>query len=249
MSKKLFASDYDGTFYISPDGVKNEYLDAVARFREAGNLFGIITGRSYDSAMEIFRKYSDHLDFFMCMNGAYAIDRDRNVIFRYMGDGSVIYPMMKLFSETGCIYLNYSVDEATYGFDEKVPLTEEDVAGMKKHDHFTQICTAFSESILDEMVEKIRAEFGDKVSIQLNGCCVDLPPFGVTKGNSVRRMAEHFGVSPENVFTAGDNNNDVSMLEGNYGYTLPHGTDAAKAAAKKILNNIAEMIGDVMNNH
>ena len=45
---KLFASDYDGTLHINGE-VTQETLDGIKRFRGAGNLFGIATGRSLNS--------------------------------------------------------------------------------------------------------------------------------------------------------------------------------------------------------
>ena len=59
-------------------------------------------------------------------------------------------------------------------------------------------------------------------------------------------MAEYFGGDDDNIYTAGDNDNDVSMIEMHHGYTVPHGSDACKKAARKVLLNVAEMLDDAM---
>ena len=41
----ILATDYDGT--LSRGGVSQRNKDAIERFRKAGNLFGVVTGRDY----------------------------------------------------------------------------------------------------------------------------------------------------------------------------------------------------------
>ena len=48
---KILASDYDGT--LNYNGFDSQKLDAIARWRAAGNLFGLVSGRSADSLWEL----------------------------------------------------------------------------------------------------------------------------------------------------------------------------------------------------
>ena len=41
----ILASDFDGT--LNHGGISQRSRDAIAAFRAAGNLFGIVTGRDY----------------------------------------------------------------------------------------------------------------------------------------------------------------------------------------------------------
>ena len=45
---KILASDYDGTLRTE-ELVAEKDIEAIARFSKAGNLFGIVTGRSMES--------------------------------------------------------------------------------------------------------------------------------------------------------------------------------------------------------
>ena len=40
--------------------------------------------------------------------------------------------------------------------------------------------------------------------------------------------------------------NDVPMIARFNGYTLPHGSPGCQAAAKKVMQNVGEMLADVM---
>lgn len=46
--KKLYATDFDKTFYISENDLENN-MELVSKFRDKGNIFSIITGRGAES--------------------------------------------------------------------------------------------------------------------------------------------------------------------------------------------------------
>lgn len=252
MGKKLFATDFDGTLNQYPHGVTKEYLEAIEKFRSEGNVFGIVTGRTYSNAEYIIKDYLKYCDFIMCMTGAYAIDTNGETIFEYYGDGAILPDMLKTIAQIGTGYLFFADGRTSYQIDLARPVDDahEGIIEARRHKTFTQVNACFDpEEHFQYAVERLEREYGKYVSISINGHCVDIPPAGVTKGVTVARMADHFGVKYCDVFTAGDNDNDVSMIERFNGYTVPHGTEACHAAAKKVMMNVGEMLHDVMNNY
>lgn len=66
---KLIASDFDGTIFI--DGkIKTEDIEAIRDFQDKGNLFGIVTGRSYHSLLVLIEGKIDP-DFVIANNGSH----------------------------------------------------------------------------------------------------------------------------------------------------------------------------------
>jgi len=250
MSKKLlFATDFDGTLHLYPHGVTKEVIEMIGEWRKAGNVFGIITGRNYANAMYLFEEYGYLCDFFMCMTGAYAVDKDGELLFEYKGDGSILPEFLQFLGTLSPRYLTFSDGDFNYNVDLEKPLDEdsEAVRIAREHSSFTQVNTAyFTEEEKDAATAKILERYGDKVCPQANGTCLDIPPYGVTKATAVKRMADVFGVAEDCIYTAGDNDNDVSMLEAFHGYSLPYGSDAARAAAKDILPNVEHMLRHAM---
>ena len=59
---KVLASDYDGTLRIAPY-VSEEDKTAISAFRKAGNLFGIVTGRSIESLKKEIATNQFEVDF------------------------------------------------------------------------------------------------------------------------------------------------------------------------------------------
>ena len=250
--KKLFATDFDGTLSQYPHRVTKEYLEKIEEFRAAGNVFGIVTGRTYTNAEYIIKDYLQYCDFIMCMTGAYAVDHDNNTIFEYFGDGSVLPDILKTIAKIGTGYLYFADGRSSYRIDLDKPVDDsnEGIIEAKRHKTFTQINACFDpEEHFRYAVDLLEKEYGDYITLNLNGHCVDIPPKGVDKGVTVARIADHFGVKHENVFTAGDNDNDAAMLGRFHGYTVPHGSDACKAAAMKVMINVGEMLDDVMKNY
>ena len=249
--KKLFATDFDGTLSQYPHGVTQEYLDRITEFRSKGNVFGIVTGRTYSNADFIIKDYLKYCDFIMCMTGALAIDTNGETIFEYCGDGAVLPDILKTIAELGTGYLFFADGRISYRIDLDKPVDDsnEGIIEAKRHRTFTQINACFDpEEHFRYAVAVLEEKYGDKISLNLNGHCVDIPPHGVDKGVTVARIADHFGVSHENVFTAGDNDNDVPMLSRFNGFTVPHGSEACRKAAKKVMINVGEMLEDVMKN-
>ncbi|MBQ7714528.1 MAG: HAD-IIB family hydrolase [Clostridia bacterium] len=247
--KKLFATDFDGTLNLYPHGVTQEYLDRIKEFRDKGNVFGIITGRTYSNASFIIKDYLQYCDFIMCMTGAYAVGNDGETLFEYFGDGKILPDILKTIAKIGTGYLFFADGRESYQVDLSKPVNDDHEAIIEagKHRTFTQINACFDpEEHFRYAIDLLEKEYGDKVSLNLNGHCVDIPPHGVDKGITVARMADYFGVSYDNVFTAGDNENDVPMIARFNGYTLPHGSPGCQAAAKKVMQNVGEMLADVM---
>lgn len=247
--KKLFATDFDGTLNNYSEGVTEECLKTIAEFRRRGNIFGIITGRSYENAKRIIESYLKYCDFIACMTGAYVINSNGKVIFEAKGNGEVLPELLKTISEMGCGYLVYSDGKKSYDIDTLSPLKDdgEEMKEIKRHEYFSQVNTCFDPpEHFEKCVEKLTELYGDVITLNVNGHCLDLPPAGVSKGRSVKIISEYFDVSDDNIYTAGDNDNDISMLKMFHGYTLPYGTSACKQYAEKIFNSVGEMISDVM---
>lgn len=75
------ASDFDGTLYFhtQPEGLRAPDMEAVRRFRSAGGLFGISTGRSVHSILSELKGHTD-IDFCICASGGLLLDGQGQVL-------------------------------------------------------------------------------------------------------------------------------------------------------------------------
>ena len=76
--------------------------------------------------------------------------------------------------------------------------------------------------------------------------CIDIPPAGVDKGTGVAAYAALMGVPHGEIWTAGDNYNDLAMLTRFRGCAMANGVDAVKEAAKGVYPDIASIVAAML---
>ena len=69
VNKKIIISDYDQTFYINDEDIERNKV-AVSKFEEKGNLFIIVTGRSYLDFKNKVEAYNINYNYVILNHGA-----------------------------------------------------------------------------------------------------------------------------------------------------------------------------------
>ncbi|KAL0906122.1 hypothetical protein M5K25_024587 [Dendrobium thyrsiflorum] len=76
---------------------------------------------------------------------------------------------------------------------------------------------------------------GQATVVQAVPDMLEIIPLGASKGNGVKLLLDHLGVSEKEVLAIGDGENDVEMLKlASLGIALANGSDKAKAVADVI---------------
>lgn len=74
---KVLASDYDGTLRTG-EMVDTKDVEAIHAFREQGNAFGLVTGRSMESIKKEIERNGFEFDFIIANNGGVVYDANFN---------------------------------------------------------------------------------------------------------------------------------------------------------------------------
>jgi len=251
MSKYLIASDYDHTLRRWPDDVSEEDKAAIRKFREAGNYFIVVSGRVFKSMeWELNGNGFCDADMILTMSGSLATDVNGEIIYENRGDAEVILPLLKTLKELNCRLASVEVGKTSYSisdFPDMVfgnPTAVEEAAELP---YFTNFCSGFWSCEEAAAAAKVlKKRFGDKVNPLQNGASVDLPPKSVNKGIAVKRVADMLGVPEENIYTAGDNFNDIDMLSRFHGRAMANAEPEVLAAAEKSIKSIAEIVEEIL---
>ena len=244
----ILATDYDGT--LNRGGVSQADHEAIARFRKAGNLFGIVTGRASDMYDLLINQHVE-FDFVIVMNGAMTLDKDGNTVFEETGDPSCIRGITELAGSgdyaafLSCVHhRTRRTFHAAYpdGNDKYDPMS---AAG--EFTRFTQMNTAVrTDALAAQITAEINANFGEYVNALQNGTCIDIPPRGIDKGVGVARYADQMGVPHENVWCAGDNMNDMAMITRFHGCAVSNARPEVKEAAEATYDGIYAIIDHIL---
>lgn len=254
--KKLMAADYDGTFFREDIEEVKKNVEAVKRWREAGNIFTFATGRDVVNIGFEYDRFGIEYDYLVGVNGAFVCDSDENVLLKMTIDNKIAREIIDILYDDvdgqvlvqngidGC-YVVYPIegDEISINLNKKVTklykhtaqeaLNEEVVSvGCRANDFETAKC-------LNDIVNE---KYADQVDSFNNLTYVNVVSKGISKATGVQLVADKYGVSKENIFVVGDNRNDIELITEFTGTCVDSGVDEAKAAASKIVNSVHEYI-------
>lgn len=201
--KKLLASDYDGTLKTN---LENLYINikAINKFREYGNKFAIVTGRSYLSIKKEICKYNIEYDYLSCNNGLVIFDNKDNIINANkipLDSLEVINDILTNETNINEIFLYDTYDQA-YTINDiiEVYVNLKNVKTAKK-----------IKNLIEDELENINCyNFKNHLFIGENK----------NKSNAVSFIQNLENIDLSNVYTVGDDLNDIEMLENFNGYKM-----------------------------
>lgn len=253
---KVLVSDYDGTLCIK-HSVSKENIEAIHKFQEAGNMFGIVTGRSMESLMDEVHKYNISYDFIITNNGGVLFNKQLvNLSTKYIDKVKALEVIADI-KQTSCVsyvvndgYHRYKFINNLNGVDYKYANmednSEQEVELLNKINIAQIVLSLEDDKLAHQIADTLNKKYGDVIEAYVNIRCVDIVPKGISKANGVKEMCAHLSLIEEHVFAIGDSYNDVSMIETFHGYTLEHANEDIKMKAEYIFDSVASCISYLM---
>lgn len=212
---KLLASDYDGTFKSDVKNLKIN-IQVIKDFMDKGNKFAIITGRSFKSIKKEIEKYNIEYHYLSCNNGLIIFDKDDNIV-----------EASTLPKET--LKLLYNIADESLN-----------VNRIKLYDFYDS--TRNLDNVLEVALEFNNIKSAKEYKKYLQGILSDVSCYQVlnrlfignnqSKANAVEIIKHLEQINDKNIYTVGDNLNDLDMLQKYNGYRI--GTSYPKLWFKRI---------------
>ncbi|WP_175560055.1 Cof-type HAD-IIB family hydrolase [Butyrivibrio sp. YAB3001] len=251
MGKKIFFFDLDGTLLDKEKKITDKTMEALKKFTDVGNHFCINTGRAIDSAMSVYNGLG--LDFKGSFIGGsngteiYSVDEKRYV-YKTGVPLELVPKILDLadnygvhchtYNETHIVSRHNGECMDYYRRVIKTPLIVTDdvmkelvnppskMISIELHDHEKQERFRMA---LQEMV-------GDKLTLLYsNPYYMEIFPSEAGKGSVVQRLADYLGIDVKDTYAAGDEQNDISMIEAaGCGIAMINATDLVKKSADVI---------------
>jgi len=261
---KIIFSDYDGTLCRSDIEtvyeVSQHNVDMIKKWRAAGNLFGLATGRDPHSFNQVWTVERDILDFFILCNGAQIYKNFWEPMLYRESDGSLVPELCKTVFECGGddIYIAWGRDGRFVISPEGKPTRMSKGLGLE----VLSFADAPQPEVLhymgtyfptDEACVKFRnliaERFAGKFEAFPHGSWSDVSGFGINKATGIAAYLEHTGLKPEAIITVGDNYNDLPMLAAYDGYAMESAPAEVIAAAKgRTIKSVGELIEELLKN-
>lgn len=237
---KVIGSDYDGT--LNHNGIDAKKKNAINKWREAGNIFAVISGRGAKDLFSLYRKDQFGCDFIIADNGAVIMRPDGEIVRDTRCDKSLTRPLLRLLFEENCPWGEVHAASPFMVYAEK---TDEGftLEKMPEIPYFTQVSTMLDDFESAEKVTKsIRDKLGDKLNPLQNGRCIDIVRHDMNKAKGLYLLAEIVGAEYDDIIAVGDNINDMDMIKEFRSYAMENGVDCVKEAATYITKGITELI-------
>lgn len=227
--RKILFSDLDGTLLNDRKEIEDGTKAALEEMLQRGHYFAICTGRPLASAKNVARQY--HLDkkgcYIVAYNGGAIYDPIEQKVISYASVPLALAKKLYEKAEEAGLYVQAYDHADTVLTRRKTPelefytnstksawktgievsdLKEEPskvlVINLDSHEKLVQ----FHEANADWTKDRMNSFFS---RVELLEYC----PLGVSKGAGMRTLCEHLGISMKDSVAAGDERNDIPMLE------------------------------------
>lgn len=251
MEKKIFFTDLDETLLTKEKTMTPATISAVERVMQAGHYVAITSGRPLVSIMEARQllPVSDERLYYIANNGGLIVNAETmetiSEIRLTMEEAGHMFEEC----EKAGIYCQTYTDKEIVAKTQPPELTfyrknihmpvllTDDILGALDKPPFK--CVAISMEGRSKL-EALRASLLPWAEGHVNLICstdrlLEMFPVNAGKGDALIRLAEYLHVPISHTMSAGDQDNDVSMLEAaGLGVAMCNGSIAAKAAANVI---------------
>lgn len=212
---KMLASDFDSTLYVDSFEAFQKNIEAVRSFIKKGNLFCIVTGRSYTNIKPLLEKYKITYHYLICQDGAKIFDYND---FCFSTHYLPVFKIEKVLSIIRKYHFNYYLDD---GYNKTNTISD---------------CVKIAISI-DNRKEAAK-RFLDEISFldvyaYLSTEHINIIDSSVNKKNSLYEVLEYENFDSSDLYVVGDDVNDLEMLTTFYGAIMKNHNEVLDTLNKK----------------
>ncbi len=221
---KLLALDLDGTLLDPDRKLTQVHIDAVRKARDAGIIITLASGRNVAS-IEQFAKELEVEGPMVCSNGAHVLSGPNQEISHKSLPNDTAQALLDYALAHDLhlsVYARYDVyfphrnrwsDIYTERVRHVVPKMMERPSTSELE--VTKMLYADEPDVIESHQEQITALLGklEMNVVRSEADYLEILPGGINKGLGLSKVANHFGLQPEEIAAIGDYFNDLEMLE------------------------------------
>lgn len=242
----LLCCDFDGTLYRN-GAISDEDLAALKRWRAAGNLAVIASGRNLSRFRELCPDWRALFDYVILDNGGATFNKHELLeLYNYLDESQVDEVLRVAGEHTTTTY--YYTD-----FCDSKRLPAEVVIKIRLWYHDLETLWAQKENLEKKLTMKVlpwpRGAYSQvpEVDVSSQAGFIDIVPNNSGKEEAIRTLANKLDVITDEVVAIGDDYNDVGMLERFNGVVMDSGCEEVKRMfPTRIVQSVAELISALL---
>lgn len=262
---KYLATDLDGTILQKDQTINKDDIEALVRFKEAGNIIIVSTGRGLEGIYRAFEQYPQiKYDYIVACNGAIVVDSENNIIYNNQINSDLAIELFKELLKNESTIIHVEHQESSFlvrpnhnKFDEIIKSYEDRFSGIlhinellegeRTYPIISLIAQDEDIDIAEQAKILVLEKYGQDLEAYRNQHYVDIAAKNCSKGNGINKLTEILGVDYKDLYVIGDSYNDLSMFEiTENSYTFTYAEDGVKFHANNIVNNVAELINELV---
>lgn len=227
---KFLASDFDNTLYIK-DGEKfTKNIMSLKDFISRGNMFCIITGRSYTSIKILLEKYNIPYTYLICEDGAKVFNSVDYCISSTMLPSQEVAKIKKVFEKNNieCFLEDgYNITENT---DDCVKV----------------LATYQDKNLANKVVDELQKTTNTYAYVSSKH--INVTSRATNKKIALEELISKENLSKDNMYVIGDDINDYEMLQEFNGALMKNHHPKLSSLPKKEYTYFYEYIEELINN-
>lgn len=255
---KLIASDIDGTLIRSNDIEDINYIsprtfNLIEQCMAKGIRFAVASGRQYSNMKRLFAPIWKDI-YFISENGA-VIFRDNEIQHMVAFPNALVPELVKFLKEVpGTIfqaaspYIAFIPPEPEWFVDYVVKSVRystvviDDMDYVKNEDIIKMSLFVLDPKNAHNVVKQVDEVWGDQFNVTKSGKnWVDITLTG--KGASVRRIADDYGISKDEIMVFGDNYNDVELFaSAEHSFCMASSDEYLQSQAKYVTHTVEDVL-------
>ncbi len=221
-------SDFDGTIFRSDKTISKRTVNAINEFSNNGGIFCICTGRMTTSIMQYCLSFG-FSGYVISYNGAEITEISKNkTVFKNHVDNDACIKLLRYGEQNGHVVQVYPNDRLTVNLAGDESKSYAKLTNVPVYEHRDKVSKLFEETgytsakVLfytndqkaDTMLFEIKQILGEGYNvIRSNGYHIDVTKKGVSKGDTIKKLAKILNADMQKLICFGDEMNDKSMLE------------------------------------
>ncbi len=252
---RLFATDLDDTLLNKQKQIDEHNLRALEKLQQSGVQITVASGRNEVEIERVVKNIPGNYHR-VCQNGAFIYLHSSESIYEKYFNPELAHQLYQVGKESGLFcFIATATDMYIAEKNDYLQRLTERVAVLLKYDPTVEqrlgtdllpskFCYLANDEDLKIFAKKLHETFPNQLETFISTPnCLDVMPIGVNKGNGVRHLAEHLGLSLNEVACIGDSENDVPMFQ-----VIPHNfvmnvaNPHVKATANRVVSSVAEAV-------